>query len=499
MSESYVLALDQGTTSSRAILFDEHGQPRAIGQQEFRQIYPQPGWVEHDPEEIWQSQWQAIQRCMNASGIDGSQIRAIGITNQRETTVVWNRHTGKALYNAIVWQCRRTAPTCDSLRERGLAQLIQDKTGLVLDAYFTGTKVAWILDHVTGAREAAEQGDLLFGTIDSWLIYKLTNGELHVTDYSNASRTLLYNIHTLEWDAELLELLRVPAAMCPSVVSSSGIAGHTDKAWFDREIPIAGIAGDQQAALFGQGCWEAGSAKNTYGTGSFLLMNTGRDPVKSNHGLLTTIAWGIDDTVTYALEGAIFITGAVVQWLGDELGLIESSGESESLALSVDDTGGVYLVPAFVGLGAPYWDPYARGTIVGLTRGSNRAHLTRAALESIAYQSRDVADAMVNDSGQMLKLLRVDGGAINNQFLAQFQADLLGCVVERPKVTETTAMGAAFLAGLAVGVWSGFEPLQNAWQRDALFTPSMNEERRSRLYSGWRRAVGRSLSWEEQT
>lgn len=494
---NYILALDQGTTSSRAILFDEGGLPVATGQQEFRQIYPRPGWVEHDPEDIWQSQWQAVQDCLGKAKVSVADIKAIGITNQRETTIVWDHRTGKAVFNAIVWQCRRTAPRCDVLRNDGLAPTFRAKTGLVVDAYFSGTKVEWILDNVSGAREAAEAGHLRFGTVDSWLIYKLTGGKRHVTDYSNASRTLLYNIHSLEWDSELLKVLNVPESMCPEVVNSSGLIGDTDVAWFGRPIPIAGIAGDQQAALFGQGCWKPGTAKNTYGTGSFMLMNTGSEAVESKHGLLTTIAWGIDGKVSYALEGAIFITGAVVQWLRDELKLIDSAEESESLALSVDDTGGVYLVPGFVGLGAPYWDSYARGTIVGITRGTNKAHIVRAALESIAYQSRDVADAMMKDSGEEVPLLRVDGGAINNRFLAQFQADILGRSVERPKVTETTAMGAAFLAGLAVGVWPGFEPLQSAWKRDALFAPSISEENREELYKGWKKAVGRSLDWSD--
>lgn len=499
MAGSYILALDQGTTSSRAILFDNQGLPVSTGQLEFQQIYPQPGWVEHDPEEIWQSQWEAIQLCLANASIDVTDIKAIGITNQRETTVVWDINTGKAIYNAIVWQCRRTAPKCDELREQGLAPLIQTKTGLVIDAYFSGTKIAWILDNVAGAREAANKGNLRFGTIDSWLIYKLTKGQRHITDYSNASRTSLYNIHSLQWDPELLEILKIPASMCPEVVDSSGIAAFTDRSFFGQQIPIAGIAGDQQAALFGQGCWTTGMAKHTYGTGSFLLMNTGSSAVSSKHGLLTTIAWGIDGKITYALEGSIFITGAVVQWLRDQLGIIKDAIESEELALSVEDTAGVYVVPAFVGLGAPYWDSYARGTIVGLTRGANRAHITRAALESIAYQTKDIADAMESDSGQRLGILRVDGGAINNGFLAQFQSDILGCSVERPQVTETTATGAAFLAGLAVSMWPGFDKLESVWKRDSLFTPSMHKDQRNSLYAGWQRAVQRSLDWSDHT
>lgn len=494
----YILALDQGTTSSRAILFDEAGSPVAVGQQEFRQIYPQPGWVEHDPEEIWQSQWQAIQAAVKQAGVKVEDIAAIGITNQRETTVVWNRRTQQAIYNAIVWQCRRTADMCDALNRQGHGDMVREKTGLVIDAYFSGTKVAWILEHVPGARDLAAKGELAFGTVDSWLISKLTHGRVHVTDYSNASRTMLYNIKERRWDKDLLTLLDVPESMCPEVVDSSGVIGEADPSWLGRAIPIAGIAGDQQAALFGQGCYSPGMTKNTYGTGSFMLMNTGSEPVASRAGLVTTIAWGIGGEVTYALEGSIFITGAVVQWLRDELKLIQRAEETEALALSVPDTGGVYLVPAFVGLGAPWWDAYARGTIVGLTRGSNRAHLARAALESIAYQSRDVLEAMRSDSGQPVEVLRVDGGAINNAFLAQFQADILGVRVERPKVTETTAMGAAFLAGLAVGVWDGFEPLTRVWQRDALFYPSISDARRDELVRGWQRAVERAKGWSRE-
>ncbi len=497
MSEQYVLALDQGTTSSRAILFDQNGQIVALGQKEFRQIYPKPGWVEHDPEEIWQSEWEAVQTCLNQVHVPVETIKAIGITNQRETTVVWDKTTGKPIYNAIVWQCRRTASYCDQLRASNLTDTFRQKTGLVIDAYFSGTKVAWILDNVPGARELAEQRRLLFGTVDSWLIYKLTEGAAHVTDYSNASRTLLYNIHDLRWDDELLKILGVPLSMCPQVVDSSGICAETSPHWFGQAIPIAGIAGDQQAALFGQGCFSPGAAKNTYGTGSFLLMNTGEVPVTSTQGLVTTIAWGIGGRVTYALEGSIFITGAVVQWLRDELHLISSAQETQELALSVDSTDGVYMVPAFVGLGAPYWDSYARGTLVGLTRGSNRAHIVRAALESIAYQTRDVLEIMMKDSGKSIKTLRVDGGAITNQFLAQFQADILGFEVERPQVKESTAQGAAFLAGLATGVWPGFEPLAATWHREALFSPAMDDVTREELYDGWKRAVTRAQGWIE--
>ncbi len=498
--QSYVLALDQGTTSSRSILFNDQGIPVSIGQKEFRQIYPKPGWVEHDPEDIWQSQWQSIQQCLSQVDIEIKDIKAIGITNQRETTVVWDKRSGNSIYNAIVWQCRRTAEVCDQLREQGYVDLFQEKTGLVIDAYFSGTKVSWILDNVDGARQLAQDGYLAFGTIDSWLIYKLSGGKSHLTDYSNASRTLLYNIHSLKWDDELLDLLRVPISMCPQVVDSSGIATYCDPSWLGEPIPIAGIAGDQQAALFGQGCWEPGMAKNTYGTGSFLLVNTGSEVISSKNGLVTTIAWAIDGKVSYALEGSIFVTGAVVQWLRDELQLIQNAEQTQEIAQSVPDNGGVYIVPAFVGLGAPYWDSYARGTIVGLTRGSNRAHIVRAALESIAYQSRDVVEAMKKDyKGEIVDILRVDGGAISNSFVAQFQADLLGCVVERPQVTETTAMGAAFLAGLATGVWDGFEPLAKAWKRDALFYPSMDEQNRQLLYQGWKKAVQRSKDWIEHS
>ncbi len=493
----YILALDQGTTSSRAILFNAQGVPVASGQREIRQIYPQPGWVEHDPEEIWEAQWRAVQDCLARADVAPEAIAAIGIANQRETTVVWDRRTGRPICNAIVWQCRRTADVCGALHARGLAPLFQAKTGLVLDAYFSGTKVGWILDHILGARAAADAGHLQFGTIDSWLVYKLTGGRTWVTDFSNASRTLLFNIHTLSWDDELLKILGVPRNMCPEVVDSAGIAGYADPQWLGRAIPIAGLAGDQSAALFGQGCWEKGMAKNTYGTGSFLLMNTGSAPVSSREGLLSTIAWSIKGQPSYALEGSIFITGAVVQWLRDELQMIHEASETEEIAFSVPDTNGVYVVPAFVGLGAPYWDSYARGTIVGLTRGASRAHIVRAALESIAYQTRDVLDAMVKDCGRAAETLKVDGGAIANRFLAQFQADVLGMQVERPQVAETTAMGAAFLAGLGVGLWAGLEPLSSVWQRDALFVPAMPEVQRQSLYAGWRRAVERSRGWEE--
>lgn len=493
----YLLALDQGTTSSRAILFDEKGTPVASGQHEFPQIYPKPGWVEHDPEAIWESQWQAIQDCLKAAEVPVEEIAAIGITNQRETTVMWDKQTGKAVHNAIVWQCRRTAEYCDELKGAGYTPLFQKKTGLIIDAYFSGTKVSWLLDQVPGLRQKAEAGEIAFGTVDSWLIYKLTNGKKHVTDYTNASRTLLYNIHTLQWDQEILDILHIPAAVCPQVVDSSGVLGSTDKALFGREIPIAGIAGDQQAALFGQGCFTPGMAKNTYGTGSFVLMNTGSQPVDSHNGLITTIAWGLKGKVTYALEGSIFVTGAVVQWLRDELKLIGTAAETEALAKSVPDTGGVVVVPAFVGLGAPYWDAYARGTILGLTRGSTKAHLARAALESMAYQTKDVLVAMQEDSGEMTHTLRVDGGAIANNFLAQFQADILACEVDRPVVTETTALGAAFLAGLAVGIWNSEEEIARIWQRERSFMPNMEPETREQLYKRWQKGVQRAQDWEE--
>lgn len=496
MKGQYVLALDQGTTSSRAILFDRYAQPVAIGQKEFPQIFPKPGWVEHDPLDIWSSQWEAIQDCLQKAQISVDEIQAIGITNQRETTLLWDRGTGKPIYNAIVWQCRRTANRCDDLKRQGHAAFFQEKTGLVLDAYFSGTKVSWILDHVPGARQRAEHGRIQFGTVDSWLVYQLTQGKHHVTDYSNASRTLLYNIHTLAWDKDILDLLKIPSSMLPDVVNSSGVIGYTDPKWFGREIPIAGMAGDQQAALFGQGCFEPGMAKNTYGTGSFILMNTGSEPVPSNKGLVTTIAWGMDNQVQYALEGSIFVTGAVVQWLRDGLQIIEHAEETEALARSVVDTDGVFFVPAFVGLGAPYWDPYARGLMVGLTRGTQRAHVVRAALESIAYQTRDVLEVMIAESGRAIESLRVDGGAIRNQFLAQFQADILGISVERPFVTETTALGAAFLAGLATNVWPSHSSLQSVWKNEDTFTPHLHDDKRQALYQRWQDAVQRAQGWE---
>ncbi|GGK17008.1 glycerol kinase [Caldalkalibacillus thermarum] len=497
MDKKYILALDQGTTSSRAILFDKQGQIVGIAQKEFEQIYPQPGWVEHDPMEIWGTQSGVAREVLERTGIKPQEVAAIGITNQRETTVVWDKQTGKPIYNAIVWQDRRTADICDELKQKGLEEYIKENTGLVIDAYFSGTKVKWILDHVEGAREKAEAGELLFGTIDSWLIWKLTGGRAHVTDYSNASRTMLYNIKELAWDERLLKELDIPSSVLPEVKPSSHVYGVTDPSTFGgAQIPIAGVAGDQQAALFGQTCFEEGMAKNTYGTGCFLLMNTGESPVISQSGLLTTIAWGIDGKVEYALEGSIFIAGAAVQWLRDGLKLIDSAPDSEYYATKVDDTGGVYVVPAFAGLGAPYWDMYARGAIFGLTRGTRKEHIIRATLESLAYQTKDVLDAMQKDADLKLKTLKVDGGAVTNNFLMQFQADILGVNVERPKVTETTALGAAYLAGLEVGFWNKDEIIHNA-QLDTTFQPHMSAEKRDTLYKKWQKAVKRTMNWEK--
>ena len=496
MSQNYILALDQGTTSSRAILFDEAGKAAAIAQQEFEQIYPQPGWVEHNPAEIWASQLSAAERVLNDNKIRADQIAAIGITNQRETTILWNRETGEPIHNAIVWQCRRTAADCDQLRSDGQAQLFQERTGLVLDAYFSGTKVKWLLDNVQGARELAAKGKLAFGTVDSWLIWKLTGGRIHATDPSNASRTLLFNIKTGAWDDDLLEILNVPRDILPHITPSSAIIGETDAALFGRSIPIAGNAGDQQAALFGQVCTSPGMSKNTYGTGCFMLLNTGTQPVKSKNNLLTTVAWQIGDKpMEYALEGSVFIAGAAVQWLRDGLKIINSAAETEALAMSVDDNGGVYFVPAFVGLGAPHWDAYARGTLAGLTRGSSREHIVRATLESICYQTYDVLDCMHDDSGIALSELRVDGGAVQNNFLMQFQADVLGIPVVRPMNAETTAAGAAFLAGLAVDYWSSVEELGEMWQREKIFEPQMKAAEREVLLTNWHRAVERAGKW----
>lgn len=493
----YVLALDQGTTSSRAIIFDHAGRMVQSAQEEFPQIYPKPGWVEHDPEAIWRTQLATARRAMGKASVDAGQIAAVGITNQRETTLVWDRKTGEPLFNAIVWQCRRTAPFCDQLRADGWEAPIRDKTGLVVDAYFSGTKLAWLLDNVPGLRRKAERGEALFGTVDSFLIWRLSGGRLHVSDVSNASRTMLFNIHTLDWDDEILEKLCIPRSMLPQVQPSSQVYGSTDAGLLGAAVPLAGAAGDQQAALFGQTCFAPGQAKNTYGTGCFLLLNTGEQAVASERGLLTTIAWqlGDDGDVVYALEGSVFIAGAAIQWLRDGLGIIAHAAESEDLARDVEDTGGVYFVPAFVGLGAPYWDSYARGTIVGLTRGTDRRHLARAALESLCYQSRDVLEAMTADSGIQLQALRADGGAAANNFLMQFQADLLGVPVQRPAITETTALGAAYLAGLAVGFWAGPDEIAGQWRVEAKFAPGMGAAQRATLYEGWQRAVERAQAW----
>ncbi|HEX6068988.1 MAG TPA: glycerol kinase GlpK [Longimicrobiaceae bacterium] len=492
-----ILALDQGTTSSRAIVFDAHGRIEAVAQREFEQIYPKPGWVEHDPNEIWSTQAGVAAEAVARAGLRADNVAAIGITNQRETTVVWDRTSGEPVHNAIVWQDRRTAAHCDRLRAEGHEAMIREKTGLVIDAYFSGTKVAWILDNVQGARERADRGDLAFGTIDSWLIWKLTGGRVHVTDVTNASRTMLYNIHERAWDDELLALLGVPRSMLPEVRSSSEVYGHTSGDLFARQIPIAGVAGDQQAALFGQMCTEPGMVKNTYGTGCFMLLNTGTEAVPSKNQLVTTIAWQIGDRVEYALEGSIFVAGAVVQWLRDGLKIIRSAAEVEALARSVEDNGGVYLVPAFTGLGAPHWDQYARGAIFGLTRGATGAHLARAALEGIAYQVADVLRAMEADSGIAASELRVDGGAAANDLLMQFQADILRVPVVRPKTLETTALGAAYLAGLAVGYWDSIDSIRSQWETDRRFEPAMPEEQVRELRSGWERALERSRGWEQ--
>lgn len=495
--EKYILAFDQGTTSSRAIIFDHNGNIIASAQKEFKQIYPKPGWVEHKPQEIWSTQAGVASEAVAKAGLNGENMAAIGITNQRETTIVWDRETGVPVYNAIVWQDRRTSEFCDKLKARGLADKIQKKTGLVVDSYFSGTKIKWILDHVEGARDKAEAGQLAFGTVDSWLIWNLTRGTLHVTDVTNASRTMLFNIHTGKWDAELLELLEIPPALLPEVRNSSEVVGETAGNIFPQKIPIGGIAGDQQSALFGQMCSRPGMVKNTYGTGCFMLMNTGTKPMPSSNNLLTTVAWKIGDKMEYALEGSVFIGGAVVQWLRDELGLIKSSGDIEKLAESVQNTGGVYFVPAFSGLGAPHWDQYARGTIIGITRGTNAAHIARAALESIAYQSMDVLNAMVNDSGIDIRELRVDGGAAVNNLLMQFQADILNVPVMRPGILETTALGAAYLAGLAVGYWKNMDNIREQWQLDREFKPEMKSETVNACLSGWKRAHERSKGWEQ--
>jgi glycerol kinase len=486
----YILSLDQGTTSSRAILFNQEGEIVHVAQKEFNQYFPKPGWVEHDAEEIWESVLFVMNTVISEANVKPSQIKAIGITNQRETTVVWDKQTGRPIYNAIVWQSRQSIDICNNLKEKGYSDTFKEKTGLVIDAYFSATKVKWMLDHVQGAREKAEQGKLLFGTIDTWLIWKLTGGKVHVTDYSNASRTLMYNIHQLQWDEEILDILNIPKGLLPEVRSSSEVYGYTDEAHFNgHSIPIAGVAGDQQAALFGQACYGEGMAKNTYGTGCFMLMNTGEQPITSQHGLLTTIAWGIDGKVFYGLEGSIFVAGSAIQWLRDGLRMIESAAESEEFAKKVDSTSGVYVVPAFVGLGAPYWDSDVRGAIFGLTRGTSKEHFIRATLESLAYQTKDVLHAMEEDSGISLKALRVDGGAVKNDLLMQFQSDLLGVDVERPVINETTALGAAYLAGLAVGYWESQAQISKQWKLDKTYTNQMPAEQRDKLYKGWKKAV----------
>ena len=495
MGQKYVMALDAGTTSNRAIIFDVDSKIVGVAQKEFTQHFPQPGWVEHDAEEIWSSMHEVMREALEQSGLVASDIAAIGITNQRETAVIWDRTTGRPIYNAIVWQSRQTADICEDLKRQGLVKEFQEKTGLVIDAYFSGTKVKWILDHVKGAREKAEKGELAFGTIDTWLLWKLTGGEVHKTDYSNASRTLMFNIKTLEWDEALLKHLTVPKSLLPEVRPSSEVYGHTIPSIIGASVPVAGMAGDQQSALFGQNCFSPGEAKNTYGTGCFLLMNTGEDLCMSKNGLVTTIAWGLDGKVEYALEGSIFVGGSAIQWLRDGLRLVDSAPDSEWVAKKVPDAGGVYMVPAFVGLGAPYWDMNARGMIIGITRGTKKAHLVRATLDSLAYQTRDVLGAMEADSGNRLATLKVDGGAVANNLLMQFQADLLGVPVDRPQITETTALGAAYLAGLATGVWASKEELKKSWQLDTRFTPALDKKDADKLYKGWRKAVKHAANW----
>ncbi|MFP4409331.1 MAG: glycerol kinase GlpK [Alkalispirochaetaceae bacterium] len=499
MAKKYVMAFDAGTTSSRAILFDHKGEIVSVAQQEFPQIYPKPGWVEHNPMDIWGSQSGVAREVINKAGVDPEEVAAIGITNQRETAIVWEKATGKPVMNGIVWQDRRTAGICDKMKADGFTDYVRENTGLVIDAYFSGTKVKWMLDNVPGAREKAEKGELLFGTVDTWLIWNLTGGQAHVTDYSNASRTLMFNIKTLDWDDKLLEELTVPRSMLPEVKPSSEVYGYTDpKTFGGAKIPVAAAIGDQQGALFGQACFEKGMAKNTYGTGSFVLMNTGTERIPSKTGLLTTIAWGLEGKVEYALEGAIFVTGAAVQWLRDELKIVADAADTNYFASKVPDTNGVYMVPAFVGLGAPYWDQYARGAIVGLTRGANRDHIVRAALESIAYQTRDVVECMDEDSGITAKELKVDGGASMNDFLMQFQSDILGVPVMRPKIVETTARGSGFLAGLAVGFWKNQKDLENAFELDKKFEPTLEKGQRDKLYAGWQKAVEKAKDWEDK-
>jgi glycerol kinase len=492
----YILSLDQGTSSSRAVLFDQAGAPVAEASHDFPQIFPRAGWVEHDPEQIWDSQLAAARDVLKKAGVSASQIAAIGIANQRETTIVWERDSGRPVCNAIVWQCRRTAGMCDNMRERGLEPMIREKTGLVIDAYFSASKLSWILHNVPGARERAERGEMAFGTVDSWLAYRLSGGAIHVTDATNASRTMLYNLREGRWDPDLLREFSVPESMLPRICPSSGVVGTAERSLLGAKVPIAGMAGDQQAALFGQSCFRPGMAKNTYGTGSFVLLHTGGQPVPSQ-SLLATVAYQVGDEVSYALEGSIFVTGAAVQWLRDGLGIIENSAQSESLAAGVDSSDGVYLVPAFVGLGAPHWDQYARGTILGITRGTTRAHIARATLESIAFQTRDVVEAMERESGVTVPELRVDGGAARNDLLMQIQADILGRPVVRAAVVETTALGAAFLAGLGVGLWSGTDELARTWRSDRTFDPQMPEGRREALYSRWKRAIERAKGWAQ--
>ena len=495
MGQKYVMALDAGTTSNRAIIFDVDSKIVGVAQKEFTQHFPQPGWVEHDAEEIWSSMHEVMREALEQSGLVASDIAAIGITNQRETAVIWDRATGRPIYNAIVWQSRQTADICEDLKRQGLVDEFKEKTGLVIDAYFSGTKVKWILDHVEGARARAEKGELAFGTIDTWLLWKLTGGKEHKTDYSNASRTLMFNIKTLEWDEALLKHLTVPKSLLPEVRPSSEVYGHTIPSIIGASVPVAGMAGDQQSALFGQNCFSPGEAKNTYGTGCFLLMNTGEDLCMSKNGLVTTIAWGLDGKVEYALEGSIFVGGSAIQWLRDGLRLVDSAPDSEWVAKKVKDAGGVYMVPAFVGLGAPYWDMNARGMIIGLTRGTTKAHIVRATLDSLAYQTRDVLGAMEADSGNRLAALKVDGGAVANNLLMQFQADLLGVPVDRPQITETTALGAAYLAGLATGVWASKEELKKSWQLDTRFAPSLDQQEADKLYKGWKKAVKHAANW----
>ncbi len=496
--EKFILALDQGTTSSRAIIFDRNGQPLVTAQKEFTQFYPKPGWVEHDPAEIWSTQTEVAREALQKSGLDSTAVAAIGITNQRETTLIWDRKTGKPVHNAIVWQDRRTADYCDQLKKEGLSQTIRDKTGLIIDAYFSATKVKWLLDNVEGARKMAESGELAFGTVDSWLVWNLTGGKQHVTDVTNASRTMLFNIHTLEWDEDLLRIFNIPRSLLPDVKSSSEVYGNT-QGIFKTPIPVAGIAGDQQAALFGQMCIEPGMVKNTYGTGCFMVMNIGSKPIESKSQLLTTIAWKVGNSTHYALEGSIFIAGAVVQWLRDSLGIIKQSVDVEKLAAGVKDSEGVYFVPAFAGLGAPHWDQHARGTLVGITRGSTSAHIARAALDSIAYQTLDVLEAMQNDSGINISELRVDGGATVNNQLMQFQSDILQSRVVRPKITETTALGAAYLAGLAVGYWSSIDEVKKQWQVDRTFSPQLKADEIHLLIKGWHRAVKAAKAWADDS